>query len=165
MSSKLPSFGLLKHFYPSVNSVGSNQLAVQIGGNLEKGMKDGPGRYIENTCVVRISRALNQAGAPIEVSSKLKTVVRGKDRSKRYALRVAEFYEYMIEQYGKPDLVWDASTGQLPSLFFRGKKGIIIYSVIGWSDASGHVDLWNDSTCSTQCYPANSKSISLWLAH
>ncbi|WP_288384156.1 T6SS effector amidase Tae4 family protein [uncultured Acinetobacter sp.] len=32
------------------------------------------------------------------------------------------------------------------------KKGIIIFKVSGWGDASGHVTLWNGNDCGDSCY-------------
>ncbi|MEA7515189.1 T6SS effector amidase Tae4 family protein, partial [Salmonella enterica subsp. enterica serovar Virginia] len=35
---------------------------------------------------------------------------------------------------------------------FIGKKGIIVVKGHGWSNARGHVTLWNGSICSDQCH-------------
>lgn len=33
-----------------------------------------------------------------------------------------------------------------------GKKGIILFVVSGWPDATGHATLWNGSACYDHCY-------------
>lgn len=53
-----------------------------------------------NSCVVRISRALNYSGQPIHQSVRALTVS-GADH-KWYAFRVAEFETYMRHEYGPP---------------------------------------------------------------
>ncbi|HCC0827642.1 TPA: hypothetical protein M3111_004710, partial [Escherichia coli] len=35
------------------------------------------------------------------------------------------------------------------------KKGIIVVKGHGWSNARGHVTLWNGSVCSDQCHLLN----------
>ena len=35
---------------------------------------------------------------------------------------------------------------------FFSKKGLIIFSGSGWSNASGHVTLWNGVSCSDDCH-------------
>lgn len=35
---------------------------------------------------------------------------------------------------------------------FKGLKGILVFSVTGWGDATGHVTLWNGSDCGDHCY-------------
>ncbi len=55
---------------------------------------------------------------------------------------------YLEEIFGKPDM-----TIQTPKYSdFYGKKGIIVFSGSGWSNARGHVALWNGVTCSDACH-------------
>lgn len=42
------------------------------------------------------------------------------------------------------------------------KKGIIVFDVSGWSDASGHATLWNGVTCSDSCYFDKANKAYLW---
>ncbi|WP_370525643.1 T6SS effector amidase Tae4 family protein [Agarivorans sp. Alg241-V36] len=68
--------------------------------------------------------------------------------------------KYLTEKYGKPETF-------LPSEYdaaLSGRKGIIIFEVHGWSDATGHADLWNGKECVYQGYGDASHKISFWEA-
>ena len=47
--------------------------------------------------------------------------------------------KYLKLKYGNPDEL-------MPSEYkekLKGRKGIIVFEVSGWSDATGHADLWD----------------------
>jgi len=46
----------------------------------------------------------------------------------------------------------------------RGKKGIIIFDVEGWSDATGHADLWDGMSVVGSDYGDKATSIYFWEA-
>ena len=48
--------------------------------------------------------------------------------------------------------------------FLQGRKGIIIYEVSGWADATGHADLWDGSKCVYKGYGSVSHKVSFWQA-
>lgn len=117
-----------------------------IGGNVGQNISGG---YFENACPIRMSYVLNATGFPISRSSPYATVS-GSDK-KFYIYRVNDMIEHLTQIMGKPDLVINNPTpGD-----FTGKKGIIVVKGHGWSNARGHVTLWNGSICSDQCHLLN----------
>jgi hypothetical protein len=55
---------------------------------------------------------------------------------------------YLEQTFGKPD-----KTVKSPKPSdFAGMKGIIVVKGHGWSDAVGHITLWNGTTCSDTCH-------------
>ena len=124
--------------YPTLTS-----LFKMIGGQLAKNI-DVPGFGPNgNTCAVRLCRALNYGGLPI--SSKLlaslklnRRTLTGADKM-LYLFRVRELRTYLGRALGvTPEIVLkDFDTA------FSGKRGIVAFSVEGWSNATGHLALWN----------------------
>lgn len=148
-----PSYAQMQPYYPLG---GPEQVKSLIGGRVNQ-------NWITNTCVIRVSRALNYAGHPIPGNFSGLLTVRGGD-NKHYALRVREFKRYLIAKYGQPDLAHQnpGLSGAVPQSFI-GKKGIILFEVSGWSDATGHVTLWNGSRCvNNDCYWDKARSVFLW---
>ncbi len=120
---------------------------------------------IDNTCVLRISRAFNYSGNPIPgtANDEILTIKGGDGRN--YALRVREFTRYLKRKYGPPDLVKDyprPGSGEIPEAFM-GRQGVIIFDVKGWTDATGHADLWNGTKCRHHGYFNKASSVMLWL--
>ncbi len=150
MPAKLPPYSALKQHFPAL---GADEVKALIGGNVNAD-------YITNCCTIRVSRALNGAGAPIPKSFAGLTTVSGAD-GKRYAIRVKELRVYLRSTYGAPTLT--ASGGAVPESF-RGVSGIIMFDVRGWSDASGHADLWDGATCAYKGYWAEAFEVLLWQA-
>ncbi|MDH5858164.1 T6SS effector amidase Tae4 family protein [Lampropedia aestuarii] len=46
---------------------------------------------------------------------------------------------------------------------FSGKKGIIVFRVNQWSDATGHATVWNGTSCADACYFPESSEAFLWV--
>lgn len=118
--------------------------------------------WIQNTCVIRISRSLNYAGHPVPQGHKGLATVAGAD-GLRYAYRVMELYSYLLATYGEPTLSEDRAE-PLPTApdSFAGVKGIVCFRVKGWSDATGHIDLWDGARPRHAEYFAQSYSVLLW---
>ena len=156
MPSALRNFDEMWNAYP--NPGGSAQEAKRtIGGGANAA-------YITNTCVIRLSRSFNYSGNTIPGRRGDEIVtVRGADR-KHYALRVAEFTRYMKRRYGQPDVSHaypGGRGGEIPGSF-RDKQGVIIFDVDSWSDATGHVDLWNGDACRHSAYFHQAAKVMLW---
>lgn len=119
---------------------------------------------IQNTCVLRLSRAFNYSGNRIPRSSTDEILtIRGGD-GLHYALRVREFTRYMKRKYGKPTLqkkYGRPGGGPVPPEFL-GRQGVIIFDVRGWADATGHVDLWNGAKCRHNGYFHKASTVMLW---
>ncbi len=150
---KLPSFETLLAHFPAVDAP---QVKALVGGDVNAD-------YITNTCVVRVSRSLNYAGDPISARARDLWTLKGGD-GKRYALRVKEFHRYMLENYGKPTI--SASPGKgaagVSRLKFFGTRGIMMFDVRGWSDATGHFDLWNGLWMVYHGYFEKASKVHLW---
>lgn len=136
----LPSFGALRANFPGA-AVGTAAVKTMIGGAVNAS-------WITNTCVIRVSRAFNYGGAPIPKWPGLNTV-RGGD-GKRYAYRVKEFHQFLVENVGQP------------TEDYKGQTGVIEFVVSGWSDATGHFDLWDGSQCLKQAYFEKASRVYLW---
>lgn len=138
----------------SVDKVG-DIIGGSVGVNIRLGVND-PVAGFTNACAIRMSYALNYSNNRIKRG--VWKTVSGADRN-WYIYRVKDLIAYLIEEYGPPEIVIQYPTGA----DFQGVKGILIFSVNGWRDASGHVTLWNGSLCSDRCYFPVSSEASLWL--
>ncbi|MDM7923801.1 MAG: type VI secretion system amidase effector protein Tae4 [Pyrinomonadaceae bacterium] len=134
MRKKLPDFSDMEANYPTGHD--PEQVKADIGGSVDQA-------HYKNTCIIRVSKALNYAKHPIPPDSGWFRTKRGADK-KWYGLRVREFWTYMEKTYGKPTVFEKRdSSGRIPPWRFVGKSGIIGFRVKGWNDASGHFTLWN----------------------
>ncbi len=154
--SKLRNFEAMWDAYPNPGGTAAAAKAA-IGGGADRD-------WIRNTCVIRISRALHASGNPIpdRRDDGLATVV-GAD-GLHYALRVHEFRRYLERTYGAPDLTHtypDGEGGPVPNEFF-GTRGIVVFDVEIWSDANGHIDLWNRDRCRHAAYYEVASKVMLW---
>ncbi len=46
----------------------------------------------------------------------------------------------------------------------KGRRGIIVFEVRGWLDATGHADLWDGSKCLSKSYGGMANKILFWEA-
>lgn len=138
----------------SVSIVGK-KIGGNVGLNIALGEED-PTQGFTNACAIRMSYVLNYSGYKVKRGT-WKTVS-GADKN-WYIYRVKDFLSYMHTVYGKPD-----KTVKNPTIHdFKGMNGILIFTVNGWSDASGHATLWNGKTCSDHCYFPSANEASIWI--
>lgn len=128
------NFDVLLHNYPTQDH---KELLQWIGGGLSTGWNF---EHIDNTCAIRMSRALNYSGLLVPHGYPGLLVVHGKDR-KYYATRAREMKKWLALRLGRP-LELHAPVDRAA---FQGKKGIIGFSV-QFKDAAGHIDLWDGTT-------------------
>lgn len=147
-TSKRPKFTLMWASYPRGSA---DKVFKLIGGKVIA-------NNFANSCAVRVSRSLNYSGFPISYIPPNLTVS-GDDKN-WYIYRVAELIKYLKKHFGEPDIV---VVNKPYEKEFRGKKGIIIFDVDVWDDASGHATLWDGITCSDKCYFPLSKKVMLWI--
>lgn len=152
MAKKLFSnFDSMWNEYPSGEAAAIKR---RIGGNVNA-------EWITNTCVVRVSRAFNYSGHDVPKDRANLVTVKGGDQL-RYAFRVKEFRGYLKAVYGAPSVTFeDGPTDEVPSEFLR-KQGVIGFEVKGWSDATGHFDLWKDTKCIGSDYFNRAHKVELW---
>lgn len=160
----IPDFNSLWNYHPRsqwdhIDEIrAAKEVKKTIGGKVDAD-------WIPNTCAIRISRAFNYSGYEIK---KLKTVqpdgkerwetVSGADK-KWYMLRVDTFLSHILtKDFGKPDFKGYTEAD------FQGKKGLIVFKVSTWGDATGHLDLWDKTKCSVSAYFDKSDYVLLWQA-
>jgi len=152
-----PSFDLLLRNYPDDDD--PEAVKQQIGGHVNAA-------WITNTCAVRLSRALNYSGFPLPGNFAGMQVVSGADK-KYYAYRMQELKRWLAFRLGPPTLeVKKPGTGSVDRANFAGKRGIIVFD-IHFSDASGHIDLWDGQTFTHEHvagkdYFALATTVALW---
>ncbi|WP_076515925.1 T6SS effector amidase Tae4 family protein [Achromobacter sp. MFA1 R4] len=123
------------------------RVAKVIGGKVALNINspDPKGRW-ENTCAVRLSYILNQAG--LSIPYKPGQTVSGADK-RWYFYHVKNLIAFLESRWGKAEIVRfpPAGGGAL-----AGKKGLILFEISGWTDATGHATLFNGNSCYDQCY-------------
>lgn len=144
-----PSFAIAwaasqKIYDPSDSSA---RVARMIGGNVEKNVNNpDPRRRWRNTCAVRMSYILSEAGMIIPAMPGL--TVTGADR-RQYFYRVRNLIDFLKDQWGKPEVVnYPPADGGN----FADRKGVFLFEVSGWSDALGHATLFDGRICYDHCY-------------
>lgn len=157
-------------FYPN-SLVKTIDLYKTIGGEFPSYKDDEQmykEKYLVNSCAVRMSRGLNLSGLKLpKDNSKYRAigskggVMKSKEQD-YYWLRVAELAKYLKDIWGEPDIVFKlkkAKVGESKEGLtaadwakLRSKKGVIVFKVSGWGDATGHFTLWNGTNL---IYPGN----------
>lgn len=123
------------------------KVANMIGGAVAKNINLTPPVGWTNTCAVRMSYILNHSGMPIpKIAGK---TVSGGDK-KFYFFRVRDLVSFLTQRWGRADLVLPFPVVQDEKM--ADKRGVILFEVSGWQDASGHASLWNGSQCYDHCY-------------
>jgi hypothetical protein len=148
----LNDFARLWNEYPTGTS---DEVKRHIGGAVNAD-------WITNTCAIRVSRCLNYGGMPVPSNVPGLSTIKGGD-GKSYAFRVRELKAWLEDVLGPPPITHTyAGTGGPPPPEIEGKKGIICFDVTGWSDATGHFDLWNGGRCANHGYFDLASAVHLW---
>jgi hypothetical protein len=138
----------------SVSLVGK-KIGGNVGLNISLGEQD-PSQGFTNACAIRMSYTLNYSGSRVERG--VWKTVSGADHY-WYIYRVKDLIPYLKHKFGNPD-----KTVKNPTVKdFSELKGILVFTVDSWSDASGHATLWNGLTCSDHCYFPLATEASIWL--
>lgn len=123
------------------------KVAKVIGGNVEKNINNPvPAQRWDNTCAVRMSYILGQAG--LIIPTLRGQTVSGAD-GRKYFFRVRDLITFLKQQWGEAEVVKYPASGGGP---LAGKQGVILFEVSGWSDALGHATLFDGRTCYDHCY-------------
>ncbi|MGH1516445.1 T6SS effector amidase Tae4 family protein [Chryseobacterium sp. JK1] len=113
----------------------------------------------ENTCAFRMSKGLNYSGFKLPFDNSKYKAKRAKggvhkgDDKLNYWYRVKELGKYLEEHLGKPEFdetLKKAELGGVKEGLSKEKwdklhkmKGIVMFQVSGWENASGHFTLWD----------------------
>ena len=93
-----------------------------------------------NTCASRLSVAFNHGGSPISqsIARAAGATTLGASDGSRIIFRVSEFRNYLMRLLGAPV----ADNVSPYDSAFLGRRGIVAFTV-NWSDATGHIALWD----------------------
>jgi len=83
--------------------------------------------------------------------------VRGRDRL-NYAFRVREMRAYLQHRFGSPTIRAASDRHQAVT----NHRGIIVFDVRVWSDATGHIDLWDGLNIRHCAYFEEASEVLLW---
>jgi len=126
--------------YPA-SFISTKDLYNTIGGGLPENFQNDPNNW-ENSCAIRMSRCLNYSGIRLPKSPSSGGNIIGKDKF-NYWIRVKDLKTYLVNLLqGKFTLITEPG-GINTVNKFKNKKGIIVFDVTGWSNASGHFTLWD----------------------
>ena len=133
------TYSTLSSNFSKVKDLPTSAVGKLIGGKVEENIKAG---FFTNACAIRLSYAFNYSGMPI--SRYDGATSSGKDK-KWYLYRVTDMLSFIkLED-------------------FKGKKGIIIFRNCNWSDASGHVDLFNGEKVEGKAYFTDCGDVELYV--
>jgi hypothetical protein len=162
MSQKLQSWSALWAEYPDyINFQDSAAVKQSIGGDVTQAWLG------QNSCAIRLSYTLNRNGFALPKNFPGLLTVKGGD-GYRYAIRVAETRKWLAFTIGKPDFETKKKAGAaFDKTQLADMKGIIAFD-ISFSDATGHLDLWDGTQFSHEyaslTYWTDATRISLWKA-
>lgn len=129
-----------------------------MGGKVEYNIQNDPN--FANTCAMRLSYALNQAGYTIPhiVGKTISGDTDGDGVKEWYYYRVSDITNFLITTFGQGE---SYSTDDLSGI--QGRTGIICYGDCNFGvDATGHVDLWDGDSVVGKGYDDRCKSVTFW---
>ena len=159
---KLPEWKLLLKNFPNKSA---GEVFTEIGGKVKLNYDIG---VFNNACATRISKALNFSGDNHKIPFFKTKDDNGNDiiqvssggKKNWYIYRVKIIAQYLEQAYG-PGREIDLKSYKKE---LSGKKGIIVFEVSGWADATGHADLWDGNRCVGSDYGDKSSKILFWEA-
>ncbi|HZJ97577.1 MAG TPA: type VI secretion system amidase effector protein Tae4 [Oligella sp.] len=126
------------------------RVAEVIGGRVAYNINEVDELYRwKNTCAVRLSYVLNESG--LKVPAIPTKTVSGSNGS-QYFFRVRDLKDFLIANLGNPEVI--SGDVRNPTQL-KGRKGIVLFDISGWSDASGHASLFDGASCYDACYFAH----------
>jgi|GEM_PF-2254544 len=128
----LPLYSMLAKNYPTNHN--TIEVLKKVGGGAIG---------LPNSCVIRVSQALNYAGEIHKIKkSHIMDTVTGAD-GLLYGKKVMEFKDYLNHYYKSTPRVAVRSPVKMNPNQFKLKKGIIGFFIDGWDNARGHFTLWD----------------------
>lgn len=155
--AKRPKLSQAIHAFVNVNKSVS-EVGTFIGGKVDYNINTltkAEGRF-ENACAIRMSYVLNNTGHKIPMIAG--QTVSGKSGN-WYIFRVKTLIQYLKKIFGDPDYIIENPTASKLAKY----KGIVIFEVDQWIDASGHATVWNGVNCSDRCYFTQAKRVYIWI--
>lgn len=150
----LPDFDVLWLSYPNGEVP---DVANLIGGKVASNIKNPDMPNYKDTCAIRVSRALNYSGQPVQQHVGGARTNSGSD-AKWYVYGVGDLHRYLVAYYGEPDVIKEsADLGGVTAADLANEHGIIEFE-------NYHMDLWNGSSCKHQSYFGAVTKVFLWRA-
>ena len=142
-------YSSLSQHFGEVKDLSVKEVGDKIGGKVKLNIDNGT---FKNACAIRMSYAFNYSGKEIKKSDG--NVSSGADK-KWYLYRVNDFINFLDANYSNKEETTNIST-------FQGKKGVIVFKDCGWSDATGHVDLYDGDSVEGTDYSNVAKKMYLY---
>ena len=141
--------------YPSGTS---KEAYTKIGGKVAYNFETN-GNF-KNTCAIRMSRSLNYSGVKIDfIKPKNRQSITGSGEDHNwYFYTVEGLSKFIVSRFGNPE--FEGTYDELQSL---GLKGIVQFSDCGFTNATGHFDLYDGNKCYNHCYGDHCNKVKLWL--
>ncbi|TNJ29205.1 putative Tae4 (type VI amidase effector 4) [Giardia muris] len=140
--SVAPKWKDLLAAFEEVKGLDVKRVGEKLGGKVRVNIEDVADEYkFKNACAIRLSYALNAAGStiPYKEGKTVSGFINGEKHWFYY--RITDMEPNFIQNKGEGlGLVPQKGTS---SDAFRGKKGIIVFDVSNFTDASGHLDLYD----------------------
>ena len=152
-----PSWESMSNAYPAEN-ITSSQFYPMVSKAWEKSVQKAPEHW-ENTCATRMSYALNRSGIKLGKAPSPGGTLIGDDKF-NYWIRVADLKIFLHQRFkgadescdltllkdSDDDGVWEKRVEEANDKMLdliHGRKGIIVFDVVGWGNATGHFTLWD----------------------
>ena len=133
------SYSSLSRHFSDVKHLSVSGVGNLIGGKVKINVDS---KTFENACALRLSYALNKSGYTIRETDG--AVSFGAD-GKWYLYRVSDIIKYVKKI--AIETIDDRYN-------FNKKKGIIVFGDCNWTNATGHVDLFNGTVVEGDDYPS-----------
>ena len=141
----------LSQNFAQVKDKGPKEVCEFIGGKVKQ-------NNFSNVCAVRMSYAFNKAGIKIPYIEKETVSVPNNGKKDWYIFRVRVFKQFLKDK--KYNYIASDKENKLKP--FKGKKGVIVFDC-SFTDATGHVDLFNGSYVEGTDYSESNQLNSLGL--
>lgn len=141
---KRPTFENMLKYYPG-EDYAAQDVYEMVGGkvwqNYKSRMNDDVNPYA-NSCAIRMSRTLNYNDILIKNEPKLPGATGSGSDGKWYYYKVDPLMKFLEKTFGPYDISRKRTDSDVVTTF-ANKKGIIVFKVSGWKDATGHFTLWD----------------------
>ncbi|MCG8056932.1 MAG: type VI secretion system amidase effector protein Tae4 [Candidatus Thiodiazotropha endolucinida] len=141
-----PNYKKISNTYPSTET--KKELFKLLGNNWDPLVNN---EQYDNTCAIRISYAFNLMGIPVPEYLGREDGYHKDSNGKNIMIKVLTAEKFLKSIYG--DTNWGMSK-KVGSVFefseIPNQTGILIYKA-EFTNADGHVDVWNGNKCSYHC--------------
>lgn len=151
----MPSYTTLSTKFNEVAKMPSADVYKKVGGNIYYNYQSAPQKYA-NACALRVSYALNSIAGheiPFQIEKTISGDVNRDGVKEWYYITVENISNHLNNTYGQSKKVTREQ--------IQGKKGIIKLTDCDWTDATGHIDVWDGSSCLSSDYPV-CKTVYFW---